>query len=240
MNIQQLLISIGIAAAMTCVAPAAATTAPQTPVPGPAPTPISFSDLPATGDAYPWEGSVQSGLLPAAIVSLSRNLHYAVPIVQWHGNGSLVVDIALHYNSKGLPNAAISQGWSISADVEAFQDSASGDVLVICGDGRRIPFTRNIDASFSAPPGVADRLVTAQNGLTFTQGNRDRYAFEALPAGRFLAKTLSDRFGNTATFARTPDGRLASISDDSGRQVTFTYANGRLSPFFRFLREPVR
>ena len=229
MNIQQLLISIGIATAMTCIAPAAATTAPQTPVPGPAPTPISFSDLPATGDAYPWEGSVQSGLLPAAIVSLSRNLHYAVPIVQWHGNGSLVVDIALHYNSKGLPNAAISQGWSISADVEAFQDSASGDVLVVCGDGRRIPFTRNIDASFSAPPGVADRLVTAQTGLTFTQANRDRYTFDALPAGRFLAKTLSDRFGNTAKFARTPDGRLASISDDSGRQVAFTYANGRLS-----------
>lgn len=229
MNIQQLLFGIGIAASMTYMAPGATGAALQTPVPGPTPTPISFSDLPATGDAYPWEGSVQSDLLPAAIVSLSRNLHYAVPIVQWHGNGTLVIDIALHYNSKGLPSAVISQGWSISAEVEAFQDSASGDVLVICGDGRRIPFTRNIDESFSAPAGVSDRLVASPGGLTFTQGNRDRYALEVLPGGRFVTTMLSDRFGNTAKFTRTLDGRLATITDDSGRRVVFTYENGRLS-----------
>jgi YD repeat-containing protein len=229
MTLQRLLVSLGIAATITAACPTVASVSAQTPVPGPAPTPISFTDLPATGDAYPWEGSIQTGSLPAAIVSLNRNLHYAVPVVQWHGNGSLVIDIALHYNSKGLPNAAISQGWSISGDIEAIQDASSGDVLVLCGDGRRIPFTRNIDASFSAPPGVADRLVATASGLKFTQANRDRYALSALPGGRYLATTLSDAFGNTATFARTQDGRLASVTDDAGRKVSFTYTSGRLS-----------
>jgi YD repeat-containing protein len=228
MNIQNLLISLGIAVAMSAVAPVNAFPSGQTPVPGPTPTPISFSELPATGDAYPWEGSVQSGSLPAAIVSLNRNLHYALPVVQWHGNGGLVIDIALHYNSKGLPNAAISQGWSVSTDVEALQDPGSGDVIVLCGDGRRIPFTRNIDASFSAPPGVADRLATTASGLSFTQANRDRYALNSLPGGRFHAVSLSDRFGNTAVFARTMDGRLASVTDDANRKVTFAYTDGRL------------
>jgi YD repeat-containing protein len=231
MKLQHLLLSLGIAATMTAATPTLATASNQTPVPGPtpSPTPISFSDLPATGDAYPWEGSVQSGSLPAAIVSLNRNLHYALPVVQWHGNGALVIDIALHYNSKGLPSSAISQGWSLSADVEAVQDATSGDVLVICGDGRRIPFARNIDTSFSAPPGVADRLVATANGLIFTQANRDRYAMNSLPGGRYIAASLSDRFGNTALFARNQDGRLATITDDAGRKVAFTYINGRLA-----------
>ena len=229
MNIQHILISLGIAAVMSVAAPTSAKTSRQTPVPGPTPTPITFSDLPATGDAYPWEGSVQSESLPAAIVSLNRNLHYALPVVQWHGNGGLVIDIALHYNSKGLPNAAISQGWSVSTDVEAVQDPVTGDVLVLCGDGRRIPFTRNIDASFSAPPGVADRLMATASGLMFTQANHDRYALKSLPGGRFHAVSLSDRFENTAVFARTMDGRLASVTDDANRKVVFTYTNGRLS-----------
>lgn len=228
MNTLRLLISIGVAASMALVTPATAAPMRQTPVPGPTPAPVSFSDLPVTGDAYPWEGSVQSGLLPAAVVSLNRNLHYVVPIVQWHGNGSLIIDVALHYNSKGLPNAAISQGWSISADIEAVQDFATGDVLVICGDGRRIPFTRNIDGSYSAPPGVADRLIAYQQGYSFTQGNRDRYALTALPGGRYVASSLADRFGNTAQYLRTSDGKLASITDDSGRKVAFTYVNGIL------------
>jgi YD repeat-containing protein len=149
--------------------------------------------------------------------------------VQWHGNGALVIDIALHYNSKGLPNAAISQGWSISADIEAIQDASSGDVLVICGDGRRIPFTRNIDASFSAPSGVTDRLATTPSGLLFTKANSDRYAMNSLPGGRYITASLSDRFGNSAIFARSQDGRLASITDDAGRKVTFSYISGRLS-----------
>lgn len=229
MTLRQILIGAGIAAVISHPGSVEATPAYQTSGPGGGPTPVSQAELPATGDAYPWEGNVQSGSLPAAIVSLNRNLHYVVPIVQWHGNGALRIDIALHYNSKGLPNASISHGWSISADVEAVLDAATGDVLVLCGDGRRIPFIRNIDASFSAPPGVADRLVTTPGGLMFTQGSRDRYSLEAVPGGRFLAKSLSDCFGNTAMFARTLDGRLASITDDSGRSVTFSYTSGRLS-----------
>lgn len=198
-------------------------------VPSPNPTPIATSDQQITGDAYPWEATVTTGQLPASITSLERNLHLVQPIVAWHGNGQLVVSVALHYNSKGGQNTVLSRGWTLSLDVQATKDLETGDMSVRCGDGRQIPFIRNLDGSFSAPNGVTDRLQTSINGLLYIHANKDKYFLSQGNANTFVSTQLTDAFGNMARLVRNTLHQIESIDDGSGRIARLTYALGKLS-----------
>lgn len=136
-------------------------------------------------------------------------------------------NLTFHYNAS-LANevSTLGRGWRHSYDAALLINvPAAGSITARWGDGRRDVYT--FDGSGWAGPVSLDgrRIATIPGGYRLTTKHGDRYDFDT--AGRLIR--LIDRHSNIVTLAYT-SGRLSTITDVSGRALTFSYdVNNRVA-----------
>ncbi|MEU5051888.1 LamG-like jellyroll fold domain-containing protein [Streptomyces sp. NPDC021096] len=95
-------------------------------------------------------------------------------------------------------------GWSTRWDMRAVAES-TGNVVVTTAGGSRVRFGKNTDGTYAAPSGSPTTLTSVTGG----------------------GWALRDKSATTYSF--DPSGRLAKITDGSGREQRLTYTDGKLT-----------
>lgn len=105
-------------------------------------------------------------------------------------------------------------------------------VIVRNADCRRDRFTDAGGGTYTAPPGVYNRLVKATDG-TYTLTTPEQHLFRFDPAGRLTS--LKDRYANTTTLTYATSG--VTVTDAAGRGFTLAYGTGANQARFVSLTE---
>ena len=178
--------------------------------------------------------------------SINGNKVTNVPLVGWTAKGGLPLGLTLYHNSEGTYNGEFGQKWTFSWAIYLTENASTGDITVHHGDDLPHTFVKNMDGSFTPPAGVNDTVSQryfvppsqggAQGGpsdFTYTvRGSGVVYHFNAsgASAGKWVCDTITDANSNVVTIARdaSTDG-AQSVSDPSGRSLTFAYSGGKIS-----------
>ena len=168
----------------------------------------------------------------------------------------LPIIIRRTYRSSSAYNSRLGYGWDLSVNMK-IRELADGNALLLDGANRKVQYT--LDGSdYTSPPGRYDTLVKNPDGtFTLTDKHQGRHEFDV--NGNLTA--IVDRNGNSLTFSYDPGGtnglfdiigpseyfvnqtrglvardfKLTTITDATGRDVTFSYnADGLLSAITDF------
>ena len=170
------------------------------------------------GPGYPWIGTVGD------VSTATGNKLTAVPTVGWTARGGMTVDLTLYHNSETPFNGSRGAKWSLIYDSNISADT-SGNVKVAWGNGARYTFGKNVDGSYSPPPGIHDRLI-ANGSASYDLITKSQMRWHFVPYGTqgiFFLVSISDENGNTITVNRASNGGTQSITDPTGRTATFGY-----------------
>ena len=178
--------------------------------------------------------------------SINGNKVTNVPLVGWTAKGGLPMGLTLYHNSEGTYNGEFGQKWTFSWAIYLTENANTGDITVHHGDDLPHTFVKNMDGSFTPPAGVNDTVSQryfvppsqggAQGGpsdFTYTvRGSGVVYHFNpsGASASKWVCDTITDANSNVVTIARdaSTDGAL-SVSDPSGRSLTFAYTRAAKS-----------
>jgi RHS repeat-associated protein len=170
-----------------------------------------------TGTTFPWEGGMEG------LNTVNGNKLTELYLTGWRVQGGMHVSLAIYHNSLGDLTSALGSHWGHSYQISGTVHPLLGDFTVRWGDGLGYTFTRNIDGSFATPQGIDDTLAQEGTGYTLTTRDQVRYHFEN---GQTV--WIKDRSDNQITIAHGADGQVSSVTDPSGRSLTFTYSGGKL------------
>ncbi len=157
--------------------------------------------------------------------------------------------IKLAYSSLQDRPSDLGLGWNWSFGDRLFEDPNTGDVVWLNGVAAQTEYTRNDDGTYFAPPDIAYRLETTSEGWSITSSNGTVIHFDT--QGRFTRQV--DRYGNAVvlirdtngfptrletgrgalllTLASDDEGHITSMTDPTGRTLTMSYTDGRLTHF---------
>lgn len=126
------------------------------------------------------------------------------------------------YNSQGGIDSPIGAYWNHSYNIYLHEDvaegSKNGNITVVYADGKRHKYTFN-GSGYDAPLGVYRTLIkNGDNTYTITRKNLEKFHFNT--TGQLVR--MEDRFGNALIFSYTGEN-LSSVTDTSGRVITFIY-----------------
>jgi RHS repeat-associated protein len=131
-------------------------------------------------------------------------------------NRTLALGLSLHYHSVRFAPSSIGGAWSHT--YEATLQPGAGSAMVFWEDG-----VRRVYEKYTAEyiPVDGDHSSLTRNGATgWTLTELDGLVRTFDSGGKLT--TIVDRYGNALDFDY-PDGRLASVTDATGRSVTFGY-----------------
>jgi len=131
-------------------------------------------------------------------------------------NRSLSLGVSLYYNSLQRAPSAIGNGWSHT--YEATLQPGDGSSMVFWENGLRRIYEHYTDAYVSPFDDHSQLTQNGSSGWTITEQDGLVRTF----AADGTLTTITDRYGNTLTFVST-NGKLASVTDATGRAVTFGY-----------------
>jgi len=197
-----------------------------------------FTNPAATpGATYPWVGSSNN------VNTYTGNKLTMLPIVSWTQKGSLPVTLALIHNSLSSRNGELGPKWRHSFDTTLSVDNGSGNVTVYWGDGRVYTFIKNVDGTYTAPPGVHDSLVPDRprnnfgnfyyivtkeqvvHGFGLSYGSSLSSSFS-----QFRITEINDKNANQMNVLYLAQSNLVQyITDATGRQITLGYSGSRLA-----------
>ncbi|MCA1832813.1 MAG: DUF6531 domain-containing protein, partial [Actinobacteria bacterium] len=116
-------------------------------------------------------------------------------------------------------------GWTFSYNVGLDLTGLGGDVTVRTEDGQQEHFA-NLGSAYAPDPGVHDTLVKNPDG-TYTLTRRDQIKYVFNSSGQLTSVKDPNNQGLTLDQS---SGRLGSVTDSVGRQITITYnGNGLIS-----------
>jgi|GEM_PF-3214627 RHS repeat-associated core domain len=142
------------------------------------------------------------------------------------GRGIPIQD-GLTYNSLDSEKGPVGIGWHLNSDM-SLTETEDGSIIFNGGDGSGITFSANSDGSYTSPPGIyltlEDLDIPYTTSYSITDKDQTVYTFTD---GK-LTKIV-DRNDNTTTFAYNAKGLLDTMTDASGRSLSYTYTNGLLT-----------
>ncbi|MCX6355216.1 MAG: DUF6531 domain-containing protein, partial [Candidatus Aureabacteria bacterium] len=178
----------------------------------------------------------QSCLVGDSITGSSGNLNLQIKPFELTGIG-LPVKPVLVYNSQGSKSAnPYGRGWILNYD-RRIKTLDEGKTKIECEDGTGDVYTYNIDndgVNYSAKKKHGQEysrlyLVDPQSGdyiEEYKNGTKDRFSMDETYG---YITSITDRHGNSLTFARDGNHKIQTITDSSARVITFSYSNGKLS-----------
>jgi len=171
--------------------------------------------------------SNQEGGVVFPFVNLwNGNLFVDYPVIQVPAVGP-DWDLSFYYNSSLFTEmTSLGPGWRHSYEIVLLIGTPTPNAITVrWGDGRRDVFVADGNGWGAAPALQAMRITQVGPGYELRTKHGDVYAFDSL--GRLVA--LRDRNANTMTLAYGGNGRVAVITDATGRTLQFTYIGGRLT-----------
>jgi len=138
----------------------------------------------------------------------------------------LPIEIARTYNSKSNYEGPLGFGWTHSYNIYIEENEDNQSVDINDGSGALIIFEDNGDGTYTPPTGNYSELSKNTDGC-YTLTTKYGYIEEFNPEGKLSA--ITDRNGNQLVL-EYDDANLISITNPSGRQVTFDYdTEGRIT-----------
>lgn len=126
-------------------------------------------------------------------------------------------------------------GWAFDRDWY-YQSETNGDVTIRIGRGG-YAFTSDGQGGFIAPsPGIT--LTQTGDSLLLDLSDGGRLSFDS-PVHRHVTR-WEDAAGQWLAFTYGADGRLATLANSQGRQLNFSFLNGRLERISDLGSTPVR
>ena len=137
---------------------------------------------------------------------------------------SMPLEAVFYYNSSSnILNYGYGNGWSLGCEYRYIVDSTG--VIIESGDGRQ---DRYAGAALEAPAGVFNTLSPlSSGGFALRLKDGSVYTFADTVSKRVTS--IADRNNNILAFTYNGEGRLASISDASGRTIRLSWTGGMLA-----------
>ncbi|TPW21196.1 MAG: YD repeat-containing protein, partial [Elusimicrobia bacterium] len=164
------------------------------------------------------------GMSAHPVNTRTGNLAYGVEDVYLAGS-PLFIQMVRFYNSLQAESevpGSFGFGWSFSYGLSVAE--SDGFAVVRLGDGSSRRYVANADGSYAPPPGTFSRLTKLASGWRLTHKLGSAYDFDV--SGRLMS--ITDPNGNQVTLSYA-SGRLATVSAPGGRTLVFAYnAAGRV------------
>lgn len=137
---------------------------------------------------------------------------------------SMPLEAVFYYNSSSnILNYGYGNGWSLGCEYRYIVDSTG--VIIESGDGRQ---DRYAGAALEAPAGVFNTLSPLPSG-GFALRLKDGSVYTFADTVSKRVTSIADRNNNILAFTYNDEGRLASISDASGRTIRLSWTGGMLA-----------
>lgn len=167
--------------------------------------------------------STFAGLTPNPVNTLTGNLLYSVEDFFLPGRSLFIQFVRFYNNLSSHKNGPFGYGWTHNYNM-ALKFQPNGDVVFETGDGGVLEFTRNADGTYKSAKGVYSRLIQTGADYVLVHKHGSRYTFN----GAGALQTISDANSNIINLTYS-DGKLAKITDPSGRVLLLTYdSKGRI------------
>lgn len=136
----------------------------------------------------------------------------------------LPLEAVFYYNSSAnTTNYGYGNGWSMGMEMRYIPDTAG--IIIEQGDGRQDLYTR-FGNQFEAPAGVFNTLTMVGDGYELRTKGGTRYFF--IDTVSKCITRMEDRNHNALNLSYA-DGHLASISDDNGRALQFSWTDSLMT-----------
>jgi len=169
-----------------------------------------------------WEGS--HPLSPFSLVNVATgNLFTQIHIVSFSGRG-LSISLTLFHNSASTSSLQpFGYGWTHSYHWKIQQDS-QGNAILVRGTGRKHLYAYDPETgAFIPPAGIYDELVRYPDG-TWTLTFKDQTKMNFDGSGKLVS--IVDKNGNQVSLSYDNYGRLVQVQEASGKVLSFGYASG--------------
>lgn len=129
------------------------------------------------------------------------------------------------YNAQSDETGPFGYGWTHNYQMRLSEVGGTGDVMFLNESGGRYLFVTNGDGTYESPFGLFLTLTKASGMFELRNRYGTVWAFDG--SGRLMS--ITNRNGNAQTLAYS-GGRLSTVSDALGRELTFTYdGQGRIT-----------
>jgi len=139
------------------------------------------------------------------------------------------LEVTRTYNSLTASTATgvFGSGWTWNYGVALDVTTDAYGVILTAADGAKHYFKRNPDGTFTSEYGLFSLLSydSTSQEYTLLHPNQDREVFDS--TGKLLRQVDPD--GNTTTLTRDGAGLVTTVTEPTGRTLTFTYASGRIA-----------
>jgi RHS repeat-associated protein len=132
----------------------------------------------------------------------------------------LPLEVVRSYNSSSGIDSPFGYGWAFSYGLKLSIDEVNDWVLVTREDGRVVRYTKQADASYTAPAGEFDVLTKDAGDSTYALTSKDQTVYNFDASGKLAS--VVDRNGNTTTLSYDGGGHLAKVTASDGRSLSFT------------------
>lgn len=154
----------------------------------------------------------------------SGNLSFSQVDVTLPGRG-IPISVIRTYNSRASMYLPYIYGYGWSYNIDAHLNYVDGGIVTFTNsDGTKYFFAKNNDGTYKSPPGVKLNLKSESGIYYIETRNGIKYYIDSY--GRL--DYIIDTYENTTNISYDMNGNISSISDPSGRSITFDISNGKL------------
>ena len=142
------------------------------------------------------------------------------------GNDNVHIKFPLYYNSQAsTTDSPFGSGWQ--ANYSDHVKLINGNIQWITSDGSRLMYSRNIDGTFTAPPGRFESITQHNDGtITISKKNLEQWRFN--DKGLLISKLDSNEKGVLLKY--NEQGNLVQIADTNGMTMSVSYGeNGKVA-----------
>jgi RHS repeat-associated protein len=140
------------------------------------------------------------------------------------------LDVTRTYNNQTADTVTSDMGfgwtWTYGTNINTAADT-NGGLVWEQPDGAKNYFKKNADNTFTGEQGVFSILSYDPVGLTYTITHPDQTKWVFNSTGKLIAQVDTD--GNTSTIARDGTGKITTITEPTGRQLTVTYTGSYIT-----------
>ncbi|MCG8502295.1 MAG: DUF6531 domain-containing protein, partial [Firmicutes bacterium] len=159
-------------------------------------------------------------------VNIVTGNYYAIDVDLNLPDRGAPLEIVRHYNSLDKEEGMLGKGWHFNYDSSAETDAATGHVTVTYPDGREVVFEPVSGTNrYSGPETVFD-VLTKKPDHTYILKRKDKLTYDYNSNGKLAS--ITDLNGNEVTLRYDSSGHLTSIIGASGKTLTITTENGRI------------
>jgi RHS repeat-associated protein len=173
----------------------------------------------ASGQLFGEEGHMRnpSGCLSDPVNTATGSYVTAESDISLPGIG-LPFELTRTYNSSDPTEGQLGRGWTHSYAPKLTLNQS--EAVLRAENGAVVHFYRRPGGGFEGEPGALSKLVTVAGGYELIRKDQVRYAFNS--SGRLTS--LRDRNGNDLTLEYAGDA-LTEIVDTAGREITFEHGS---------------